>query len=416
MTPIEADSEVRRAVPLSRNRDYNVLWMSRLVSELGSELALIGFPLLILATTRSAVEIGLVATTMAVALLMGSVPAGYLADRFDRKVVMVVCEALRAIAMGSIAVALYLDSYSLPHILVVAAIDGLLVSVFGPAEDAALPSVVARDQLSQAVARNTARPYIASLAGPLLSGLLFTVHHMLPFALNAGMLVLSCLALLTLRLPKGATPALEAEEPESGEPVGLRWVWAHRPIRTTLIWVALVQLVFSALVVIVLAVSGEDQVGPGEIGVMMACFGAGGLIGAALAARLHDALPASVIIIGFSWLAAVLILVMAITPGGILLGVVLGVVALFMPVTVTTVMTYQMSVTADELRGRLSGMVGLFTGAAGALGPIAGGALAGSGDASTGLLACAAAAAVIAVGATLSPTLRRFPAPGRQTS
>jgi MFS family permease len=87
-----------------------------------------------------------------------------------------------------------------------------------------------------------------------------------------------------------------------------------------------------------------------------------------------------------------------------------------MPVTVTTVMTYQMSVTADELRGRLSGMVGLFTGAAGALGPIAGGALAGTGDGTTGLMACAATAAVIAVGATLSPTLRRFPAPGRQAS
>ncbi|PWK86302.1 putative MFS family arabinose efflux permease [Lentzea atacamensis] len=414
MTPTEAGSAVRPSVPLSRNRDYNVLWISRLVSELGSELALIGFPLLILATTRSAVEIGLVATTMAVALLLGSVPAGYLADRFDRKVVMVVCEALRAVAMASVAVALYFDAYSLPHILVVAAIDGLLVSVFGPAEDAALPSVVAPEQLSQAVARNTARPYLASLAGPLASGVLFTVDHMLPFALNAAMLILSCIALLTLRLPKGASPAVEDEQ-ETGEPVGLRWVWQHRPIRTTLIWVALVQLVFSALVVIILAVSGEDQVGPGEIGVMMACFGAGGLIGAALAARLHDALPASVIIIGFSWLAAVLIFVMAFTPGGVLLGVVLGVVAMFMPVTVTTVMTYQMSVTADELRGRLSGLVGLFTGAAGALGPVAGGALA-SGDGTTGLMACAAAAAVIAVGATLSPTLRRFPAPGRQAA
>ncbi|MFD4672025.1 MFS transporter [Lentzea sp. NPDC058450] len=406
------DSAVR-AVPLSRNRAYNVLWMSRLVSELGSELALIGFPLLILATTRSAVEIGLVATVMAVALLAGSVPAGYLADRFDRKVVMVVCEVLRAVAMGSVAVALYFDAYSLPHILVVAAIDGLLVSVFGPAEDAALPSVVAPDQLSQAVARNTARPYIANLAGPLLSGVLFTVDHMLPFALNAVMLVISTIALLTLRLPKGKAAI---EEEDDGAPVGLRWVWQHRPIRTTLVWVALVQLVFSALVVIVLAVSGEDQVGPGEVGVTMACFGAGGLIGAAVAARLHAALPASVIIIGFSWLAAVLILVMAFTPGGVLLGAVLGLIAFFMPVTVTTVMTYQMSVTADELRGRLSGLVGLFAGLAGALGPIAGGALAGAGDGKTGLLACAAVAAVIAVGATLSPTLRRFPAPGRQAS
>ncbi|WP_330277062.1 MFS transporter [Lentzea sp. NBC_00516] len=415
MTATEAGSAVRPVVPLSRNRDYNVLWMSRLVSELGSELALIGFPLLILATTRSAVEIGLVATTMAVALLIGSVPAGFLADRYDRKTVMVVCEILRTVAMGSVAVALYFDAYSLPHILVVAAIDGLLVSVFGPAEDAALPSVVAPEQLSQAVARNTARPYIANLAGPLLSGVLFTIDHMLPFALNAALLLVSCIALLTLRLPKGAAPVAEDEDGD-GAPVGLRWVWQHRPIRTTLVWVALVQLVFSALVVIVLAVSGEDRVGPGEIGLMMACFGAGGLVGAALAARLHAALPASVIIIGFSWLAAVLILVMAFTPSGVLLGVVLGVVAMFMPVTVTTVMTYQMSVTANELRGRLSGMVGLFTGAAGALGPIAGGALAGTGDGTTGLMACAATAAVIAVGATLSPTLRRFPAPGRQAS
>lgn len=130
---------------------------------------------------------------------------------------------------------------------------------------------------------------------------------------------------------------------------------------------------------------------------------------AVLAARLHAALSASVIVLGFSWIAAIMTLLMIAVPGGLALGAILGVVAFFAPVANTTIITYQMMITPDELRGRLAGITGLSAGAAGALGPLLGGILMTAAGGSTGVLLCAAALTAVAIGATLNPTLRRFP-------
>ncbi|SOB79715.1 MFS transporter [Streptomyces sp. 1331.2] len=399
--------------PLSRNRNYHVLWGSQLVSELVSQLCLIAFPLTVLAATGSAARMGAVSAVIAAAHMAANVPAGVLVDRFDRKRVMLVCQCARAVAMASLAIALYAGHFSLAHLLAVAVAEGLLGAAFDPAEHAALPQVVPEEQLSQAVARNTARRYIATLLGPAGAGFLFAVDRMAPFAVAVGLLVASCVVLCFLRLPR-PVPAGESESAEEPEKAGLladgfRWVLGHPVIRPTLVWLMGCELVISALIIIVLARSGEGDLAPGQLGVMMTGFGIGGLLGAAVAGRLHAALPAPAVILGFPWTAAALTLLLALVPAGVPTGVVLGGIAFLIPTAFTTVMTYQLTVAPDELRGRLSGVVGLFAGGAGAVGPLAGGLLMSGGSSRRSLLICCACLAVVAVGTTLSPKLRRFP-------
>ncbi|MFI6511953.1 MFS transporter [Streptosporangium sp. NPDC050855] len=398
-------------VRLSRNRDYNILWTGQLFSELGSEITFVSFPLLILAMSGSPLDMGLVSSVLATAHMVANVPAGVVADRWDRKKVMLLCHGARALAMGSVAVALLMGVYSFPHILLVAAVEGFLSSVFQPAEQAALPQVVPESQLPLAIARNTARPFIATLLGPALAGFLFALHHTAPFGADAIMLAASFVTLLFLRLPRQAATAgsPRARVTGSGVAEGFRWVAGHRVIRMTLVWMGLSNLVFGALVIIVLAMTGEG-VSPGEVGLTMACIGAGGLLGALSAARLHAALPPFLFIVGFPLVAAVMTALMAVVPSGILLGVLLGGAAFLAPVANTTVLTYQLTVTPDHLRGRLSGIAGLFSGGAAALGPMVGGLLMTAGG-STAVLVCAAGLALVAAGTVLSPTLRRFPAP-----
>ena len=151
------------APPLARNRSYNVLWGSQLLSELVSQLCLVAFPLMVLAATGSAPRMGAVTAVVAAARMTANVPAGVLVDRFDRKLVMLACQCGRALAMASLAVALFSGRFSMAHVLVVAAVEGLLGAAFDPAEHAALPQVVPESQLSQAVARNTIRTYVATL-------------------------------------------------------------------------------------------------------------------------------------------------------------------------------------------------------------------------------------------------------------
>jgi MFS family permease len=294
--PVQTDAPT----PLFRNRNYNILWSSHFLSEFGSEITFIAFPLLILAVSGSPLQMGLVASVLAAARMVANVPAGVLADRVDRKKIMLGCQAVRVVSMASLVLALAFDAYSLSHVLVVAAVEGLFSSVFGPSEDAALPQVVPRSQLSTAVARNTARPFVASLLGPVVAGVLFAVAPVTPFAVNTTLLAFSVFALLFLTLPRRAR-ALSAETGEKAERAtikgdvieGFRWVLGNRVIRTTLAWVVFFNLVFHALIIVILAAAGENQVGAGEMGLMMAFLGAGGLLGAVLASRLHAALPSS---------------------------------------------------------------------------------------------------------------------------
>jgi len=395
--------------PLSHNRDYNLLWTSQVISQLGTQLAFIAFPLIILATSHSPVQMGIVAATGAAVRIAANVPAGMIVDRYSRKKIMLTCEAIRAAAFAGLATVLLTGTYSLSYVLAVAVIEGLCGSLFTPAEQSSLPRVVPREQLSAAIARNTARPFVAGLLGPVAGGLLFSFQRMLPFLADAISYALSFIGLLFLRLPHRETGSGHGAVGKGGAFEGFRWVLRQRVIRVTLMWVAASNFIFAALVIVILAVAGRAKASPGEIGLMMTTYGAGGLLGATVAARLHAALPAPVIVLGFSWIAAVMTSVMTTVPAGVPLGLVLGSVAFFAPAANTTILTYEMMITPDELRGRLSAAVGLCTGVAGALGPLLGGFLIDETDRRASLLICSACLAAIALTATLHPTTRRFP-------
>src|SRR5215475_11951878 len=140
-------------VPLSRNRNYRLLWSSQALSGFGFNASMIAFPLLVLAVTGSAAASGLVLAATAAAQLVAGLPAGALVDRWNRKKVMLGCEAAQAVAAGF----------------------GVCAALFEPAEEASLPNLVPDGQLPTAVAMNAARAYLGHLAGTAAGGFLFAV-------------------------------------------------------------------------------------------------------------------------------------------------------------------------------------------------------------------------------------------------
>lgn len=404
--------------PLSRNRNYAILWSGQLLSELAAEVAAVAFPLLILSRAHSGLQLGIAAAAMAAASMLAVVPAGVLADRLERRRLMLVSQAGRVAAASSLALGLALGHHSFTHLMVVAVLEGLLASVFDPVEHAALPQVVPPSQLSTALARNTARPFLATLIGPALAGALFAARPAYPFALCASVLAVSAVTLVFLRLPPREAAADATSEGAPARPptlradavAGLRWAFGNRVIRATLLWVAVTNLVFGGLLVVILATAAAAGVGASEIGLMMAVFGLGGLLGAALAPRLCELVPAPAVVLGFSWCAAAATAVMAFVPAGLPLGLLLAVAAFLAPAANTTVLTHQMVITPDRLRGRMSAVAAFCSGGAGVLGPLAGGVLvAVLHGGRPALLLCAAALSLVAAATTGSPTLRRFP-------
>src|SRR6266699_3587535 len=92
--------------PLSRNRNYQILWGSQALSIFGVNATFIAFPLLVLALSGSPAASGLVLGVSAAAELVAGIPAGAFADRWDRKKIMLGCEAAQIVTTAGLVVAL----------------------------------------------------------------------------------------------------------------------------------------------------------------------------------------------------------------------------------------------------------------------------------------------------------------------
>ncbi|MDQ3223570.1 MAG: MFS transporter [Gemmatimonadota bacterium] len=395
--------------PLSRNRNYHVLWGSQALSEFGINASTIALPLLVLAMTGSPAATGLVLGTSAAAQLLVGLPAGALVDRWNHKKVMLCSEAAQAIAAASLVVALLWDVASVAYIVIVAAVMGVCTAMFEPAEDACLPNLMPAEQLSTAVAMNSARGHLAQLSGTAAGGFLFAVGRFVPFAVDVLTHTMAFFFLMFLRPP----PRKVRLEPEGhlGREIaaGLRWVWRHRPVRVIALLAVALNLFLAAYFIIIIVLAQARGVPSGEIGIMAAMLGVGGILGALSAPYLHRRMGPYLSIITVFWALTVLTPLAVFISNGYLMGALFAGMAFLVPTANTTIETYLLLLTPDELRGRMSAVIGVVTGIAGTVGPALGGLLMEVFSGNYAVLLCAAGIGAVTLLATISPTLRKFP-------
>jgi predicted MFS family arabinose efflux permease len=197
---------------------------------------------------------------------------------------------------------------------------------------------------------------------------------------------------------------------------GLRWVWRQRLIRVTALCAVVLNLFFSAFYIIVIVLAHRRGIPPGQIGVMAAMLGVGGVLGALLAPYLHSKVSPFFSIASVFWVLTVLTPVAIFIRNGYLMGALFFAMALLPPTANTTITSRQLLITPDHLRGRLSGVVGLIVGVAGAVGPVLGGVLTELVSGSEAVLICAAGMAAITAVVTVNPVLRRRPCAGSGTA
>jgi MFS family permease len=397
--------------PLSRNHNYQVLWGSQALSEFGLSATSIAFPLLVLAITGSPGATGLVLGASAAAQLLVALPAGALVDRWNRKKIMLSCEAVQAVTVASLVLALWWDMATVPHMVVVAAVLGLCGAMFEPAEEASLPNVVPVEQLPTALAMNSARSFLAHLSGTAAGGFLFAVGRLVPFLVEALTHATAFLGLLFLRIPPREVRSAPARDLGREMIEGLRWMWQHRHMRATAFCIVGLNLFFAAYFLVVIVVAQQRGVPSGEIGIMAAMFGVGGLLGSLAAPRLIRFVSPYGSIAGVCWILTALTPISVFTSSGYVMGLLLAAMAFLAPTTNTAISTYQLLATPDALRGRLSGVMGVAGGIAAAAGPATGGALLEVLGGNQVVLLCAGGIALLTLSVTISPTMRSFPRP-----
>lgn len=396
-------------VPLSRNRNYQLLWSSQALAEFGMNASAIAFPLLVLAVTGSAAASGLVLGTSAAAQLLAGLPAGALVDRWNRRTIMISCEAVQAIAAATLVVALLRGEASVAQMVVVAAVMGVCGALFVPAEDACLPNLMPAEQLSTAVAMNSARSHLGQLSGTAAGGFLFAVGRFVPFAVDVLTHTMAFFLLIFLRMPPRKVRPEPVGRLGREMAAGFRWMWSHRHVRVIGLFAVFLNLFFTAYFIVIIVVAQARGVPSGEIGIMAAMFGVGGILGALAAPYLQRMMSPYLSIIAVFWGLTALTPLAIFISNGYLMGALFGGMAFLVPTANTTIDTYQLLLTPDEMRGRMSAAMGVTTGIAAVVGPALGGLLLEVISGTYMVLLCAAGIGTVTLLATISPTLRTFP-------
>lgn len=348
--------------PLRRSRDFNLLWVGQVVSDLGANVSAIAFPLLVLATTGSPLRAGIVAAAGNLPLLVLAVPAGALVDRWDQKRVMIVADCVRAAALGSLALAVALDAVTFGHIVAVAFVEGVGFVFFGVAEGSALPKVVADRHLDAALARNSARAHTAALAGQPLGGALFGLGRAVPFVFDAVSYLMSVVTVSLIRTSFRRDPVPERPRLRGDMRAGLSWFWRQPFVRTTSLISTTRSFTLSALYLVVIVIARERGASAALIGVVFAFVGVGGILGSLAAPWLARRASIRTVIIATAVVGAVLVPLLSILPGRAAPGIVFGAMWILNPVWSTVVGAYRLRITPPELRARVVSIATLVSG------------------------------------------------------
>ena len=343
-----------------------LLWSGEALSQLGSQASTVAFPLLVLALTGSAAQAGIVGLAKWVPLAVAALPAGILADRFDRKRLMIFSDLVRSLLLASIPLALWLGRPPFLQIVAVAFADGCLFTLRYVCERGVLPRIVENGQLPDAVAQNEARLFAASIAGPPLGGLLFAAARALPFVADAVSYLASMTTVAATRFDAGAR---RAEQRGLGE--GLAWLWRAPFFRTTTALFAVGNPVFSGLYLLAILVAKRHGASSGAIGAMFAIVGAGGLLGATVAGSLSRRMAPRTALVLESWLIACLIPVLFVVHAAILIGLIVAGVESLTPLANAVVGGRRIALTPDHLRGRVQAAAVLSTMSLAWTGPLA---------------------------------------------
>ncbi len=357
LAPVIGDEAVETPPSLWRNRSFNLLWSSQVLSDLGANMSALAFPLLVLALTGSPVTAGVVGTGAAVARLILRLPAGVLADRVNRKRAMIICDAVRLIAFGGLGFLVLSHHANLAVILVTAVIDAVATTIFSSAEMAALRSVVPLASLTTAVARNEARNATASLIGPPLGGVLFSIARALPFLTDAVSYGLSMIGVSLIRTPLQQERTTAPGNPLTELREGLRFSIEQPFVRAVLMIAPPINLAFNGVIFASIIILRQEGVAPGLIGTVDTILSIGGLLGAFCAGTLQRLLGIRTLIIGISWAGAALMASAVFFTHSILIAVPIAVAIFLSPATNAAMFGRQAAVTPDELQGRVMSVI-----------------------------------------------------------
>ena len=397
---------------LARNHDFTILWVGETISELGSTMSLFVFPLLGYHLTGSTAVAALLEGAGLLGMVATMLPAGLLADRFDRRRLMIGASGTGALLYGSLAVAGVLGSLTVPHLAAVALLTGIAQGVFQPAQMAAIRTVVTTDELPTAFSQNQARQHVASLIGGPLGGALYAVRAWAPFAVDAISYCVSCVTLSRIRTdlrpqPREGAPTRPLHQVKEG----YRFIRRQPFFRTLMVWAALNNLVINACFFVVMMRLVREGVQPARIGLVSTAAGIGGILGALAAPYVIDRLRTGALTVIVGWMCVLPLIPLMWWSTTWAASASVFTILLINPAGNAGIGAYRAAMTPDDLQGRVGSALSFVTMAGLPLAPVLGGFLLGAFGGQTAIAGMVAASVLTALIPTFSRSMNSVPRP-----
>src|SRR5687767_10069829 len=278
----------RRMAAALTYRDFRVLWFGAFASTIGTWMQKVAQSWLVLtiAGSSSAFFLGLDAFLGELPILLFTLIGGVVADRRDRRQLLLASQYVQMGAAFALAALVYWDVVRIWHVLALSVVTGLAQAFGGPAYQSLLPSLVAKEHVPNAIAFNSIQFNLARVIGPLLAGAALTAFGMVAcFGLNGLSFLAVIIAILSLHvrhIPSGTTTRLHQELQG-----GLAYVKANPGlIGLSVLGFATTFLGSPLLTFLPLFAQNIFRGGVGQYTQLMACAGAGAVTGALVVAWL----------------------------------------------------------------------------------------------------------------------------------
>ena len=171
----DADQQNPKATIAWQSRDFRFYSAARLVGIMGAEAQTVGVAWQVYQITHSALALGYTGLALFIPGLFFVLPAGHVADRYDRRTVILTCYTVQAIATAALLWLALHHAHNIWLIYAILFIIGTGRCFSGPASSALVPTLVPKDHFVNAVTWGATIFQIANAAGPMVGGLLFTV-------------------------------------------------------------------------------------------------------------------------------------------------------------------------------------------------------------------------------------------------
>jgi MFS family permease len=348
-----------RALAALRHRDFRLIWYSQIFASMATWMDQVTRGWLIYELTDSALQLGLVRGVQAIPFLILSPIAGSTADRYSRKVQVIIAQVVDGLLYGVLALLIFTGRVQPWHVYVSAFLMAIVQTFQQPSRAAMIADAVPPDNVTNAIGLNAIVFNVARMTGPALAGLLIVA-----FGTGGSYSVQSLFYFLaiywTARIQLGLQPSNSStghrtpKETFGGSIIeGWRFSWRNEAVRSGILIAAFASF-FMMPFTTLLPVFARDILGVGATGqgLLLTAMGVGALGSSVLIASLGDQMPRGLLMLGGVTLYGLLVVAFAMSPWFELSLLLMGTIGVCHVTAHALVQTVIQTYSPAEFRGR----------------------------------------------------------------